>query len=142
MSQQTGTTCPPHGLPDAVDTPSYRPERGIRRRRSGTEAAKCAVMNDLGNARRGQKTLAEAASDVAGDFGIDFVAELVFASAKGLLFAFLPQSKDEAAVVKAVPAKDPIRSARASRRSEPEISVSDATEDELMEAKIRAAFEL
>ena len=90
-------------------------------------------MNDLGNARRGQKTLSEAASDVAGDFGIDFVAELVFTTAKGLLFAFLPKSNYPAKVV------EPVRNFR---DEEPEISVSGATEEELNEAKIRAAFEL
>ncbi len=58
----------------------------------GTEGAKPVRVNDLGGAR-GQKTLSEASSDVAGEFGLDLVGEMIGAVCRNVFGGLLPAKK-------------------------------------------------
>ncbi len=58
----------------------------------GIEAADPGSVNDLGGAR-GQKTLSEASSDVAGDLGLDLVGEMIGAVCRNVFGGLLPAKR-------------------------------------------------
>ena len=61
------------------------------------------MSNEIGRAHRGQRTLSEASSDLAGSIGLDFIGELIGSAVVGTFRAFVPKKAAPAVDVFEIP---------------------------------------